>query len=225
MPTLTTNSRSVLEVMADERVRAELVALVGMSWVHPEPLLTDAMTHVDSMLLGRDEAGRLVGFMTWRLQRLTLSTGRTLAAVYAGLGAVDAAWQGQGLGKHVIYGGIEAGIAELARHPASDQTVVWTTTASPIGYLGLAKRFTKGFNPRPDGGYDDAALPVLDSLKQVLGVLPQHHDPHPFVLRGFSQKRYASTTHQALTEVTAPLFVSHRVDERNGDRLILLFDA
>ena len=220
MPGLSTQIRPVSDVMAEPLVRGELLRLVGLSWVDPEPLLTDAMTHVDSMLLGRDEHQALVGFMTWRHHRFTLPSGQTLAALYAGLGAIDAAWQGQGLGKQVIYAAIEAGLAERA--PA-DRAVVWSTTASPVGYLGLAKRFPKGFNPRPDGSYDAEALPLLEVLKPVLKTQPAHTDEHPFVLRGFSQKRYAPLTQNALSQVQVPLFT--RIDERNGDRLLLLFDA
>ena len=230
MSTLTTRIRSVAEVQADEPVLAQLRALVGLSWEQPVPLLDDALTHVDSMLLGRDERGALVGFMTWRLKTAVTSAGERFNAVYAGLGAVDAAWQGQGLGKQVIYGGIEAGIEELSQRPgtSSAKPVVWTTTASPVGYLGLAKRFAKGFNPRADGSYDAAVLPMLEALKSMLGARPEHADPHPFVLRAFSSKRYVARTHDALTQVVEqkklPLFVDHHVDERSGDRLVLLFD-
>ncbi len=223
MSELTTSIFDAQGVLASPSFRTQLVDLLSPIWQEPEKFLDESFSKIDRILLGQNESGKILGFMTWRVQKYS-----EFAALYAGLGAIDTNFQGKGLGKEIIHGGIKAGAKELNQQFPNLKRYIWTTTGSPIAYLGLLRQFPEGFNPQSDGVYDKMVLPMLEEFKSELG-LDAKKDHHPFILKGFSSKRYTPEMHLRLSRVNSkekiPLFDANGFDERNGDRVILVFSS
>ncbi len=202
--------------------------MLASIWENAGELLTKSFSKVDRILLGRDAAGELVGFSTWNVKALRLAGGRSVAASYIGIGALSSKFQSKGWGKKIIYGGIHQASAELQQHFPGMPRWAYSTTISPIGYLGLVAGFSTAFNPRTDGQFDSSVMPILTAVKAELGVKPSHETPgQPFVLRAFSSTRYRSEVSGSLRRVAdeqqIALFREHQLSETNGDRVLMIF--
>ncbi len=222
MSEIRTEILNVAEVISSAKLVTEIENLIGASWENPSLVLRDAFLKIDRVMIGKNVKGEIVGFSTWKIKEY-----KTFAALYIGIGAIEARLQGQGVGKTIIYGGIRSGLEELTLKSSHLEKFVWTTTGSPIGYLGLFKGFPKNFNPQPNGIFNSNILPILEILKAELGPSKVQGDGNPFILKSFSKKRYTPPMYRHLAEINAkediPLFSQNKIDEREGDRIILIF--
>ena len=221
---LSIEQHDVPGILANASDRNQLEGLLAKSWGNASELLEESMKRVDRLLLGRDRSGKIVGFTSWRIKSYEVGG---FAAVYVGIGVIDANEQGQGVGKVVIYGGVKKAWQELSESFPNEDKYVWTTTISPIAYLGLYRRFPTMFSPDPNGNFDATILSLLPFFKKELGAGDCNKDKYPFIVRSISLKRYIAPMKNHLIQVLQnediPLFQNTRVCETAGDRIILVF--
>jgi len=207
----------------DESLRATIYKLVEPSYQDPTALIAREFEHCDTLYLAKDEDGNLVAFFMVAWETLNVS-GELLQAVYLGLSATSEDTKNTGI------------VRELYSHFISDgarweqctgrKLLLWATTATPSAFYA-AHIFFKETQPDFEGRYSQESAEIAQHLHRRMGVSTKDVGSHPFVLRNMATNTRYSETELARIELICRkknflLFDGLGINERNGDRLLLI---
>jgi GNAT superfamily N-acetyltransferase len=200
-----------IALLAPSYATVESFALRGL--IEPVP----GMEH--ELYTLRDDAGRLAAFYTVGYHHVE----HTLCC-YLGLSAVRDDCKGQGLGARLWSAHFEDCRQMEAR--MGHRILLYFTTASPIPFAWFTRTLAE---PAPD------ALGQCDELgRQRLRTIASSQYPQasweaqaPYLLRrAVPSTRYSQPEEQRLAEIAAQVpvsfFSAENLDERNGDRLLVV---
>ena len=207
---------------ADAALQAELAGLAGPSYEDPSAILAREVADCTHLYLRRDADGRLAGFFMVRHE---------LAAAAGGLPLVHLGWsvcrddlKGRGA-TMALFG---RGIRDVQRweRRLGRRALLWSTTASPTIYLGVARHLAE-VEPRPDASYSADGARHAARLRARLGAAAPAAGEHPFAVRAIAAAtRYSAAERARLERVCRQrgfgLFARLGIDETRADRLIFI---
>lgn len=171
------------------------------------------------LLLFRDEAGKLAAFC-----KFGYHMSDDTACLYIGLTAVHPNYKDQGLGRQLW----EKLFQECRRLElgAGQRFLVYLTTANPSAFAWFARALTEAA-PMADGDCDAAGLQLLRGIAATQYPQATCDAATPYLLRGAAPGvRYSESEYQWVKKLAArdtnSFFNSLTLDERNGDRLLLV---
>ena len=201
----------------------EIAELVAPSYVDATAILEREMDHCDLLYHVRGEDGRLVNFFMIARESVQID-GCATPTIFLGLSATSQATKGSGL----VWDTYKAFITEACgwERLLSCPLLLRATTATPSAYHALNRLFDD-VEPRPDGSYTPEGARIANSLRTLYGLAPVGAHENPFVLRGVaSRTRYSPEEEVRIAEICRrnefDLFDKVGVDERQGDRLLLI---
>ena len=205
----------------DEECRL-LSALAAPSFRSVDRLIENEWADSTKLYVVTDPDGQLESFffVAWG----ELEVDRHLqAAVYLGLSATREGLKSSGSVRSLYRRFVED--AQVWEAKSGERLILWYTSATPSSCLAAEIIFAEA-EPRPDGSFSEANLPILTSIRAGLRK-PAAPGDHPYVVRGcFSCRRYSPTERQriaAISEKTRFTLLSDLgVDETQGDRLLYI---
>lgn len=207
---------------ASHPLRRRVRALVGPSYVDPGPLLEREMDHCDTIYVAQDDDGELLAFYLVAWETVAWGRGGGRTCVYLGLSASRDDAKGRGFARRLYKRCLLDARRWEERHRR--EVLLWGTTATPLVY-GLAARFLRDMEPRPDGGFSEAGAAAAHRLRAHANWPPPRGTEHPFVLRGVARDTaYSARERGRLTHASRRCGLLDRlgVQEARGDRLLFI---
>jgi hypothetical protein len=209
------------DVRADPRLVSEIRDLLAPSYEDARAVLDRELDNNSDAYLLTNDAGRLDAFFMVGWGRPPQIAG--MSAVYLGLSACRQEHKGRGLTIRLYRQFIRDAATWEATH--QERLLLWATTAYPL-ILAVFYRFFDVLAPRPDGVCtDEVSRLAWDLRSQLAG--RYRAGPHPLVFRGVATAtRYSDGEFARLeasrSQLDHDLFREWEIDERRGDRLLLL---
>lgn len=207
----------------DPALQAELAALAAPSYDDPGAILAREVADCSHLYLGHDRSGQLAGFCLSR--RDAPAAGQDdRPLVHVGWSACREDLKNSGAAMALF----ERCIRDVQdwERQIGRRALLWSTTASPTIYLGVARHLAE-VEPRRDGGYSAEGADHVRWLRKRLGFGPAADGEHPFVLRGVARAtRYSAREAARVARVCArkrfDLFETLGIEERREDRLLFI---
>jgi hypothetical protein len=211
----------LVDLRSDPVLTAEIRTLLAPSYEDAGPVLARELENNTDAYLLRDASGRLQALFMVGWEKPGRVAGQPV--VYLGLSACREENKGRGLTIRLYRQFNRDGAAWEAAE--GERLLLWATTAHPL-IVAVSHRFFEVLAPKTDGSVPDEAAALAEDLR---GRLPAEYrtDPHPLILRGVATcTRYSASESARLEAARAQLerdlFREWDVDERRGDRLLLL---
>lgn len=220
MPTAMIVQIPTAEIRADPRLVAEINQTVAPSYVDAGPLVDRELQFNTAAYVLRDH-GRLRAFFLVGYGYPGPVGGEP--AVYLGLSACCEDDKNRGLTVRLYRQfSTDAAVWEAAHQ---QRLRLWATTAHPLIW-SICRRFWDAEWPREDGSYTPEAEALARELRRQLAERHQQGE-HPFICRRsatstlYSEKE-VERCEAARRKLTHDIFGQLQIDERNGDRLLML---
>jgi hypothetical protein len=213
--------RPTAGILADAPLVAEMLGLIAPSYVDAGPLVDrELRVNTTGYLLYGDErrlkAFFLVGY------GFPGRVGGELA-VFLGLSACREEDKNRGLPLRLYRRFITDGLAWETDH--GERLRLWATTAHPLIW-SICRRFWDVEWPREDGTFSPDAAELAWELRRQLPERYQRGE-HPFICRQSATTTLYSDQEvkrceAARRKLAHDMFAKFQIDERNGDRLLML---
>jgi len=204
-------------------INREIAELVAHSYLDATALLERELAHNDLLYYIRDDEGRLATFFMVARECLHVDR-RPTPSVFLGLGATSQRTKGSGLVRQLY----RAFLTEARGwEQALDRPLLlWATTATPSAYYGAGLVFAD-LQPRPDGSFTAEGAAIANVLRRRYGLGPLDAGGNPFVMHDVATGTRYSPEEEARIEAICrekrfDLFEKTGVDQRNGDRLLVI---
>jgi hypothetical protein len=199
--------------------KAECIELISPYYVDPKTPLAYAIEHeATHVYFSRRVDGRLSGIFFARLPEPTLDIGPMVG--YMGLTANAVTGIDGGFSRHLWKAYLRHSREEGSKNPL----LTWYRTASPFGLYPCHHLLLNG-EPRLDGSYSRKGAATMLRLREIYG-LPLEDGEHPFVVRRYASARYSAfevaRSAKFGSSEAARLFVKLGINEKSGDRLLML---
>jgi len=215
-----------ITVLSDDEFRSnsglheEIIRLASPTYEDPSALLIPAIIQFDTAYLARDDDGRLLSFFMHGYDEIILAD-RILPAIHLGWTCATQDTKGS----HLVRALYEQFLkdAQAAQDAEGIDFTLWGTTATPVGFH-LYHKYFADVAPDVQGNYSSEALEIANALRARLSC--EHSETHPFVLSGVSRARFAEQEKERIDQIAQnknfSLFDELKIDERNGDRLLVI---
>jgi hypothetical protein len=209
------------DVRADPVLVSEMRDLLAPSYVDARPVLDREFENNTVAYLLSDDTGQLDAFFMVGWDQ----PGRVsdMPTVYMGLSACREEYKGRGLTIRLYRQFIRDAAAREAEQ--GRRLLLWATTAHPL-ILAVFYRFFDVLAPQPDGACTDKFAKLAWELR---GQLKEQYrvGTHSLICRGIATGTRYSDGEMARLEASRSqldldLFREWEIDERQGDRLLLL---
>lgn len=209
-----------IDILADSRLVAEMLELIAPSYVDAGPLVERELRINTTGYLLRD-AERLKAFFLVGYGFPGRVGGEL--AVFLGLSACREEDKNRGLPLRLYRQFIADGLAWEASH--GERLRLWATTAHPLIW-SICRRLWDVECPRQDGTFTPEAAALAWELR---GQLPERYrrGEHPFICRQSAtgtlySEQEVGRCEAARGKLSHDIFGQFQIDERRGDRLLML---
>jgi hypothetical protein len=227
---MTDGAQMIIEQIAngavrnDARLKEEILNLLAPSYEDPTSLLQRELEHCDMLYAARDQIGRLMACFMVAWEPLTINEG-TLQSVYLGLSATSQETKGSGIIRN-LYDRFRSDASSWEKENQR-RLLLWATTAAPSPYTAVNLLFDEVV-PGADGSYSLWAAEVAQTLRRRFGLPGGEPGLNPFVLKAVAHDtRYSESEVERINRIVEKnhftLFEQLGIDERRGDRLLLIF--
>jgi hypothetical protein len=213
--------RPTAAILTDAPLVAEMLDLIAPSYVDARPLVERELRINTTGYLFYGNDTRLKAFFLVG-HGFPGRVGGELA-VFLGLSACREEDKSRGLPLRLYRRFITDGLAWQIDH--GERLRLWATTAHPLIW-SICRRFWDVELPREDGTFSPEAAELAWELRRQLPERYQHGE-HPFICRQSATstlysdqqiKRCEAARHKLIHDI----FGQFRIDERKGDRLLML---
>ena len=204
----------------NSQLHRDILELSQPSYEDASVVLAAALSNYDTVYLSRDDDDKLISFFMAGHEDVYIAA-QSVPTIH--LGWTCAAQETKGLGAaRLLYSQFIDDSLKLQKSKG-ESLLLWGTTATPIGFYLYHKHFV-GVQPGYDGTYPGTVIEVAEALRRRLGVISTN--ANPFVLPGISKARFSQDEIRRIKEISAnkafTLFKDMGIDERNGDRLLVV---
>ena len=216
-----------ITVVSDDEFRSnndlheEILRLASPTYMDPAAVLMPAIIQFDTAYLARDDDGRLLSFFMHGYDEIILADD-VLPAIHLGWTCATEETKGS----HLVRALYEQFLidARAVQQEKGIEFTLWGTTATPVGFH-LYHKYFADVVPDVQGQYSPGALEIANALRTRL-TGNEATTSRPFLLSGVSKARFSQEELDRIALITRnknfSLFEQLGIDERNGDRLLVI---
>jgi hypothetical protein len=213
--------RATADMVIDQELVAEMLDLLAPSYIDARPVLDRELRNNTTGYLLQDEASRLTAFFLVGFGVPGPIGGD--ATVYMGLSACREADKNRGQTIRLYRRFIRDAHVWEAQH--GKRLRLWATTAHPLVW-SICRRFWDVEWPKEDGSYTAVGEELAWALRRQLSERYWDGD-HPFICRKVATgTKYSESESErcelARRKLAMDIFGQFQIDERCGDRLLML---
>ncbi len=209
------------EFRSNSDLHEEIIQLALPTYEDPSAVLIPAVIQFDTAYLGRDDDGKLLSFFMHGYDEIVLSD-CVLPAIHLGWTCATQETKGS----HMVRALYEQFLVNAVKEQRDlgIEFTLWGTTSTPVGFH-LYHKYFADVVPDNQGRYTPGSLEIADALRLRL-TGEQVATKHPFLLPGVSKARFSQSEMERIGQIAInhdfSLFEDLGIDERNGDRLLVI---